>query len=133
MVDVTLKYGANTLVVHCKSVVGLYDVDDLRNWPAIDQTDLGGGRRQVINSQARRITLNTMPILTKADRVFIGVGFNLSNVKQLVYGAETIDVVWKDAQNPIKAIWSQGFEGAREYVLEFDEKTTWTSAPTSFS
>ena len=133
MTQVTLKYGANTLVVNCKFARSVYDVDDLREWPGIDQTDLAGGRRQVINSLARVITLSTLPISAKADRVFIGVGFNLSNAKQLVYGAETINVVWRNAQNPIKSVWSQGFEGAREYILEFDEVTTWTSAPSSFS
>ena len=133
MVNVTLKYGANTLVVQCLSARGIYDVDDLRTWPGIDQVDLAGGRRQVVNSLARVITLQTAPITAKADRVFVGVGFNLSNVKQLVYGAETINVVWKNAQTPFQSTWVSGFEGARQYTLVFDEVATWTVAPTSFS
>ena len=133
MVNVTLKYGSNTLVVACLQVHGLYDVDALRTWPGIDQTDLAGGRRQLINSLARKITLVTDVLSVKADHVFIGVGFNLSNAKQLVYGSETIDVVWADGTNPVTSEWVGNYEYAKRYTLQFDEKTTWTSAPSSFS
>ena len=112
---------------------GVDDVDDLRPHPGIDQLDLQGGRRQLINSLARRISVQSAPMLTKADRVWMGTVFNLASDKKLVYASEEVPVVWKNGQQPFASAWALNSENARQYLLEFDEQTTWTTAPLSYT
>ena len=111
---------------------GVDDVDDVRPWPAVTQTDLAGGLHQNISSFARVISLTLAPagnLSLKAWRAWLLYTWAKSNSMHIVYNGEDIPVVFHDVQTALKSIWMGNTDQTRGYPLVLDEATCQTSTP----
>lgn len=122
--------GVNVSTTYLK---GFDDPDQLRMWPGILQSLADQSYRQVINSQARVISFRSAITTPKSDLAWISSIFNLAGDKRIAYAGEEIPIVWSNPRQPFTLDWASGTELGRVGNFEFDEISTWSTAPVSFA
>lgn len=113
------------------SVRGFDDVDSIGLWPPISNELLDGSVRQKISSFYRNITVNFGVLSTKADRTFLVTAI-ISNDLSLVYKDEEVDVVLSSPQG-FGSTWPFDVDFARSFSIDFREKNSRTTLPTSWA